>query len=221
MRWRVWKTIPYYEHETGLHYNRYRYYEPYSARYVSKDPIGLFGGINTSKYVNNPNQWIDAKGLQVGAGFNTKSGNIVFTDIDSKEKIVVKGFTGGHIDSSSGAIIPYGNNSEKPIPPSKYYITEHPNPKPGQGWYGLLAIDDKIDDSHTDQYGKVRSGFRLHSGSVSWGCVTINSTTEQGVADWNKVDNMLRKTKLGTVEYEDKWYYRNKKMKLYGILEVR
>jgi len=47
LRWRVWKTIPYYEHETGLHYNRYRYYEPYSARYVSKDPIGLFGGINT------------------------------------------------------------------------------------------------------------------------------------------------------------------------------
>lgn len=53
----------YYDHETGLHYNRYRYYEPYSARYVSKDPIGLEGGINTSAYVNNPNQWIDPNGL--------------------------------------------------------------------------------------------------------------------------------------------------------------
>lgn len=31
----------YYDSETGLHYNRYRYYEPYSARYVSKDPIGV------------------------------------------------------------------------------------------------------------------------------------------------------------------------------------
>jgi RHS repeat-associated protein len=53
----------YYDNETGLHYNRYRYYEPYSARYVSKDPIGLEGGMNTSAYVNNPNQWIDPEGL--------------------------------------------------------------------------------------------------------------------------------------------------------------
>ncbi len=54
----------YYDKETGLHYNRYRYYEPYSARYVSKDPIGLFGGLNNSAYVSDPNQWIDPMGLQ-------------------------------------------------------------------------------------------------------------------------------------------------------------
>lgn len=54
----------YYDKETGLHYNRYRYYEPYSARYVSKDPIGLFGGLNNSAYVSDPNQWVDPMGLQ-------------------------------------------------------------------------------------------------------------------------------------------------------------
>ncbi|MDV7094869.1 RHS repeat-associated core domain-containing protein, partial [Acinetobacter baumannii] len=48
----------YYDQETELHYNRYRYYEPHSARYVSKDPIGLSGGINTSAYVSDPTQWI-------------------------------------------------------------------------------------------------------------------------------------------------------------------
>ncbi|WP_228272579.1 RHS repeat-associated core domain-containing protein, partial [Acinetobacter bereziniae] len=53
----------YYDKETGLHYNRYRYYEPYSARYVSKDPIGLNGGLHQLAYVNNPLQWIDALGL--------------------------------------------------------------------------------------------------------------------------------------------------------------
>lgn len=53
----------YYDKETGLHYNRYRYYEPFSARYVSKDPIGLFGGLNNSAYVSDPNQWVDALGL--------------------------------------------------------------------------------------------------------------------------------------------------------------
>lgn len=53
----------YYDLETELHYNRYRYYEPHSARYVSKDPIGLSGGINTSAYVSDPTQWIDPRGL--------------------------------------------------------------------------------------------------------------------------------------------------------------
>ncbi|MFI8010565.1 RHS repeat-associated core domain-containing protein [Acinetobacter sp. ABJ_C4_1] len=53
----------YYDLETELHYNRYRYYEPHSARYVSKDPIGLSGGINTSAYVSDPTQWVDPRGL--------------------------------------------------------------------------------------------------------------------------------------------------------------
>ncbi|MBX4355099.1 RHS domain-containing protein, partial [Mycobacterium tuberculosis] len=30
-----------FDDETGLHYNRYRYYDPNSGRFVSKDPIGL------------------------------------------------------------------------------------------------------------------------------------------------------------------------------------
>ncbi|KAF1026652.1 MAG: putative deoxyribonuclease RhsC [Acinetobacter bereziniae] len=58
----------YYDKETGLHYNRYRYYEPYSARYVSKDPIGLNGGFNLFKYVRNPQQLIDPLGLVEWSG---------------------------------------------------------------------------------------------------------------------------------------------------------
>ena len=53
----------YYDSETGLHYNRYRYYEPYSARYVSKDPVGLEGGLNNLAYVSDPNMWVDPLGL--------------------------------------------------------------------------------------------------------------------------------------------------------------
>lgn len=53
----------YYDEETGLHYNRHRYYEPHSARYVSKDPIGLDGGLNSSTYVGDPNLYIDPFGL--------------------------------------------------------------------------------------------------------------------------------------------------------------
>ncbi|MDC4740028.1 RHS domain-containing protein, partial [Acinetobacter baumannii] len=58
----------YYDKETGLHYNRYRYYDPHSSRYMSKDPIGLEGGLNTSAYVSNPTHWVDPMGLQPVGG---------------------------------------------------------------------------------------------------------------------------------------------------------
>jgi len=54
----------YFDDETGLHYNRYRYYDPVSGRFVSKDPIGLAGGFNLHTYVtNNPNRGVDPLGL--------------------------------------------------------------------------------------------------------------------------------------------------------------
>jgi RHS repeat-associated protein len=49
----------YFDEESGLHYNRYRYYEPESGRYISADPIGLAGGINLYAYVKNPLNYID------------------------------------------------------------------------------------------------------------------------------------------------------------------
>ncbi|HCH8093231.1 hypothetical protein G3N34_18135 [Acinetobacter baumannii] len=53
----------YFDEETGLHYNRYRYYSPYVRRFISKDPIGLLGGDNVYAYAPNPVSWIDPLGL--------------------------------------------------------------------------------------------------------------------------------------------------------------
>ena len=39
--------------ETGLHYNRHRYYDPRAARFVSEDPIGLAGGVNRQLFVSS------------------------------------------------------------------------------------------------------------------------------------------------------------------------
>ncbi|MDA0150102.1 RHS repeat-associated core domain-containing protein [Vibrio sp. LaRot3] len=54
----------YYDEESGLHYNRYRYYSPDSGSFITPDPIGLAGGLNNYQYVVNPTGWIDPLGLK-------------------------------------------------------------------------------------------------------------------------------------------------------------
>jgi RHS repeat-associated protein len=53
----------YFDAGTGLHYNRFRYFDPEIGRYLSQDPIGLRGGTNSFQYVPNPIMWIDPFGL--------------------------------------------------------------------------------------------------------------------------------------------------------------
>ena len=54
----------YHDRETDLYYNCFRYYSPDLGRYVSSDPIGLGGGLNTFGYAyQNPQFYFDANGL--------------------------------------------------------------------------------------------------------------------------------------------------------------
>ncbi|MFG1918548.1 DUF6531 domain-containing protein [Micromonospora sp. NPDC048898] len=53
----------YFDAETGLHYNRFRFYDPATARYLSPDPLGLAGGSNPTAYVTDPLTVADPLGL--------------------------------------------------------------------------------------------------------------------------------------------------------------
>ncbi|MGP5159285.1 RHS repeat domain-containing protein [Pseudoalteromonas prydzensis] len=58
----------YLDIESGLHYNRYRYYSPKQQRFINQDPIGLVGGINHYQYAPNPVNWVDPMGLMCEEG---------------------------------------------------------------------------------------------------------------------------------------------------------
>ncbi|CAA6810564.1 MAG: Rhs family protein [uncultured Sulfurovum sp.] len=64
----------YYDQETGLHYNRFRYYDPDIGRFISQDPIGLLGGTNLYQYAPNPVGWVDPLGLAKRGDVETISG---------------------------------------------------------------------------------------------------------------------------------------------------
>lgn len=53
----------YHDEETGLCYNRFRYYDPLSGDYISKDPLGQAVGPDLYRYAPNPWQWVDPLGL--------------------------------------------------------------------------------------------------------------------------------------------------------------
>jgi RHS repeat-associated protein len=71
--------------ESGLFYNRHRFYDPQLGRYLNQDPIGLAGGFNVTAYPTDPVNQVDPLGLEQGTltdrGYPSPPVNAsVFTD---------------------------------------------------------------------------------------------------------------------------------------------
>jgi RHS repeat-associated protein len=49
--------------ETGLYYNRFRYYDPSIGIYISQDPVGILGGTASYGYTSDPTMSVDIFGL--------------------------------------------------------------------------------------------------------------------------------------------------------------
>jgi RHS repeat-associated protein len=95
----------YYDQETGLHYNTFRFFDPDVGRFTTTDPIGLFGGINLYQYSPNPDGWADPLGLAKkppNKNSNSTVGDWILYDVDDpaggKAKTGI-GKTGGKNDT--------------------------------------------------------------------------------------------------------------------------
>jgi len=68
----------YQDAETGLHYNRFRYYVPGLGRYLSPDPLGLLAGFDLYAYADNdPINGADPLGLWTWAGVAKVTGAVI------------------------------------------------------------------------------------------------------------------------------------------------
>ncbi|MGW0959414.1 putative T7SS-secreted protein [Streptomyces gelaticus] len=75
----------YFDAETSLHYNLFRYYDPETARYLSSDPLGLSPSPHPITYVKNPHAWSDPLGLAPCPYMEIyPSGKGIVADLDSK-----------------------------------------------------------------------------------------------------------------------------------------
>jgi RHS repeat-associated protein len=109
--------------ETGLYYNRFRHYDPDAGQYISRDPIGLEGGLRGYGYVGDPTFWVDPLGLTGCAAANLpqmKGSSVA----ESEQTLTEHGFTRTHVsnsvarnqtwrhpDGSEVRIHPYGNQA--------------------------------------------------------------------------------------------------------------
>ncbi|SCC64365.1 RHS repeat-associated core domain-containing protein [Chitinophaga costaii] len=138
------------------------------------------------------------------------------TDADKAKAnygILVKNvFTGGHSDGSQ---IVHGDPSrpkEKPISTGTYNILENKgNTNPDHNSFFVLDPQDKnpydkVDDrpGEINSDGEKRSGYNLHPGRVSWGCVTLckddpNMTPEQRAEEWNIINGAINNTTIEQV----------------------
>jgi RHS repeat-associated protein len=123
--------------------------------------------------------------------------------------ILVKNvFTGGHSDGSRIIQGDPKRPKEKPISTGTYSILENKgNENPDHASFFVLDPQDdnpydKVDDrpGEINSDGEKRSGYNLHPGRISWGCVTICKddpimTPEQKAEEWKIINGVINSTK--------------------------
>ncbi|MDQ0649968.1 RHS repeat-associated core domain-containing protein [Pseudomonas cedrina] len=116
----------YFDQESGLHYNRHRYYNPDIGRYLTPDPVKLAGGINAYQYVPNPTGWVDPLGLSANCPPKGKSPSACKTWSEPEAPDVSR--KGAFREAKRDAGIPMAQNPDMIVDPdtgkTKQYAIE-------------------------------------------------------------------------------------------------
>ncbi len=164
----------YFDKETNLYYNYFRYYEPETGRYISPDPIGLEGGLNVFGYVEqNPLSLVDLYGLNpvTGAVAGAKIGTTILPGIGTITGAIAGG-VGGYLIADKLSNIIYA----KPKPGSK------PKGCPS----GTKPID-KIPELDKDKIHDIKRG--IGAKPKDWTGISPNGDVITGDSEGNAVNH--------------------------------
>ena len=157
----------FFDSETGLHYNRFRYYDSDVGMFISRDPIELLGGLNVFAYAPNPVIWIDPWGLNPCNSASGKLPELRGKTVAYVEKLLAKaGFkktkvsnsparnqTWNHADGSEVRVHPYGNEkvlmkNGQPTPKSGLNAHVHKENPAGHQLDDKGNISTNLDETH-------------------------------------------------------------------------
>ncbi|MEK9495233.1 glycohydrolase toxin TNT-related protein, partial [Photorhabdus sp. P32] len=164
-----------WDEESGLCYNRHRFYSPEGCCYLSPDPIGLAGGLNSYSYVQNPTGWIDPLGLTnlpvpYWPPNDGAFGPVKNTVLEPGTIIDRYGYTGGYYTSPVGTpysmrALPPGTDTMKPY---SVYKVMKPISNVSESkiapWFGEIglgtqyklekSVQEYLDSGHLIEAGK-------------------------------------------------------------------
>jgi RHS repeat-associated protein len=168
--------------ETGLYYNRYRYYAPEEGIYISKDPIGLEGGLALYAFVDDPNSQTDIFGLYIYYQLKDKYGTVVYHGIterdledrtkehardgktftqvtyvdDLDDRVAARDLEGSALYHDRDKVL---QNAERPVTPGYYHSYDPDNLKAGRTMKTAKQISLKMKTGKTvkvDDAGKIK-----------------------------------------------------------------
>jgi RHS repeat-associated protein len=89
-----------YDTESGLCYNRFRYYDPQTASYISADPIGVDGNLNPYSYVRDPFTSNDLFGLHGNSASSTNPQHVYMITDNQTGQVYKYGISGQPLNSN-------------------------------------------------------------------------------------------------------------------------
>lgn len=139
----------YEDEETGLYYNRFRYYDSKEGRYLNQDPVRLTGGSKLYEYVKDPNTGTDPSGLDC-----TLKGTGKLNDISAKSTAPQPTGVTYNAEIKNGVIHIDGKPANGGV---DYVITKDGELVLGAGHYHLSGGADTV---------KAAGGMELKDGKV-------------------------------------------------------
>lgn len=188
---------------SDLSYNGARWYRPAWSGYTQADPLKLYAGTNLFQYANaDPVSEFDPSGL-ASCAYSIAKHVLSCTSTSNNHDVrqmgpqyVWSGKQGTQCENNANCA---SKKNSGPIPPGTYSID--PDHWQRRGFYDLNPTGKTWVDKVPHLRGIInsipffgsRSGFELHLGTNSVGCITGDKRQQQAIRQFQRIEDLLNK----------------------------